>query len=157
PARAVPPRYTVRLVQPPPARASTFPRGMNQSGEVAGYAADEQYSPQALPILVDSQGQLIPLATAADSFNFAIGVNDTGIVVGHSGFDPFIWIGDSGTPLQRAPGFGSGSANDISNAGRICGSMGDSDFIGPRPCVWLDASQPAALLPAVQTGARNGA
>jgi probable HAF family extracellular repeat protein len=144
-AWATPPRYTVRVVEPPPALPSTFPTDINASGAISGYAADEQFSPTAAPIMVTGDGQLIPLASG-DQYNFALGLNDYHYVVGVSTFQPVLWIGDSGTPIPITPGFGSGSAIDINVAARVVGSVGDTDFIGPQHCVWLNTSEPAVIL-----------
>jgi probable HAF family extracellular repeat protein len=81
--------------------------------------------------------------------SFAAAINEQGQVVGHSDifspdmteFHAFIWQDNVMTDLGVLPGEVNSAANDVNEAGQICGSSSHPMDIYPfsevpRPCVW---------------------
>jgi probable HAF family extracellular repeat protein len=143
---AGPPRYTVTLFAPLPGNPFAAPYGLNERGEVVGYAALEPFHPLSVAVHVDEAGNVVGLPAGENSFNFAFGMNDSGAIAGMSERQAAVWRNGVRDLLRVPSGFFSGAAWDVNNAGLFCGNFGDSDLVGPQHCVWTSAASEPQLL-----------
>ena len=146
--QAAPPRFAVRLMEPPDRLEYSAPFGLNDRGEIAGYAAPEPFHPLAAAIRISASGDATVLPAEGDppSYNFAYEITNGGRVVGISDRRACYWVGGERKYLQVPESVFSGAAAAANEAGIICGSYGDSDEIGPRHCVWTALDQPPLTL-----------
>lgn len=158
PARALQsaPRYTAAVFAPPAPHVFATPLDMNAAGIVSLYAADAERSPLAQPFLLDPERGFRPFPGPDSYYIFLLGFEETELFVGRSNQQASTWR--DGVPALLVPpaGFFSGTANDVNGAGRVVGSAGDSDFIGPHPCTWSSPTAPGELLPPLFPEAPSG-
>lgn len=145
-ARAEPPRYEVRLLAAVPSFDVAIPFGLNEEGVVVGYAAPEPFHPEAKGVRGDAASGLSIVETPNENGNFLHSLDESGRIVGESGGVAILWENGRAEPLLVPEGFFSGAARDINNSGLICGSYGDSDFVGPQHCVWPSPGERAVVL-----------
>jgi len=141
------PSFTLTLIDPAPGMDTNSPRAINEAGEIAGVASPEPFHPVSVPVHVAADGTVTVPEVLDVAFNFAQGLNDHGLLVGASNTQAVAWVGGAITPLAPSLGFFSGTAQDADDRGRIVGSVGDSDFVGPHPVQWRSANSPALDLP----------
>ena len=107
----------------------SYATGINDSGQVVGfgYTTDNK---SVLPITWHGT-TMTTLDTFASEPLFggnALGINNTGQIVGGSGFQPALWNGTTLTFLEGAGGFGYGGiVNAINDAGEM---VGGANFSG---------------------------
>ncbi len=145
-AQAPVPLYRVTLFDPLPGMDYAGPLDMNERGAIVGYSAPEPFHPSALPVYIDAAGTVSMPAPPDPTFNFVHGLDERGVLVGSSGQRAWAWL--QGVPHLLEPPFGvySGAAQDANRSGLICGSVGDSDWIGPMHCVWESPTSTARVL-----------
>ncbi len=130
---------------------AAFPSAFNQSGQAAGYAANEVIGQHACFWNNDAAHSIVDLGTyPGDWSSLAWGMNDLGQVAGEShppfGSRPVVWNNDAAhTALELAllPGDNYGSATALNNLGQILGSSAASEpgtwNVGPaRLVIWRD-------------------
>lgn len=150
------PRYRITVFEPLPGMDYAGPLDMNEQGEIAGYSAPEPWHPLALPVRIDEAGNVIMPQPPDPTFNFLHGLNESGILVGSSGQRAYAWVNDAPRLLRPPQGFFSGSAQDVTGRGFVCGSVGDSDWIGPQHCYWPDPLAVARILPGLYPESTTG-
>jgi probable HAF family extracellular repeat protein len=155
-ARVPGPLYKVTLFDPLPGMDYAGPLDMNQRGEIVGYSAPEPYHPSALPVYIDASGNVHMPPPPDPTFNFVHGLDEGGMLVGTSGQRAWAWIHDVPVLLAPPRGVYSGAAQDANQSGLICGSVGDSDWIGPMHCVWASPTNVAKILPGLYSGSVSG-
>src|SRR5262245_18758200 len=74
-------RYRVDLI-PPPFNGVTHPAGLNNLGQVVGYARDNSGGQQAF-VYATGVTQAIP-GVQGESAKYAVGINESGVVVGYT-------------------------------------------------------------------------
>jgi uncharacterized membrane protein len=131
---------------------SVIPWAFNQSGQAAGWAANDIIGQHACFWMNDAKHTIVDLGTyPGDWSSLAWGMNDLGQVVGES-HPPFanraiLWNNDpvhTPTELPLLPGDNMGSASRINNLGHALGWSalsldGTSNNLGPeRPVLWRD-------------------
>jgi probable HAF family extracellular repeat protein len=145
--------YEVHLVQQLAGMPFSAPLGMNESGQVVGYAGDEAFSPFSEPVRVDPPATLTKLTTPSPNYGFARGIVDDGsLIVGEYEFQGAYWQSGAKQTLAAMPGFFSTAAWDVNESGLVVGTFADHDDplppnpVGPRPCYWSTVtSDPASL------------
>ncbi len=140
------PQYHVTVFDPLPGIESAIPLGMSETGEIVGYAAPEPYHPLSVGVRITSEGVVEALDAPNDSYNIGVGVSATGLIVGISGLQAYRWDNGMALPLDPSSGYFSGSGVAVNSSGVICGSVGDSDFIGPQHCYWPTPMAEAVVL-----------
>jgi probable HAF family extracellular repeat protein len=106
----------------------TYGTGLNNLGQVVGYSFPHQRA-----FLWDS-GKLTELDTLGGDSNGALGINDSGQVVGWSTLDPgdlhtahpFLWDGTQGPQDLGTLGGAFSGASAINNAGQVVGAAGNA-------------------------------
>jgi hypothetical protein len=92
-AQAVPPRYTVTVLEAPPGASNCFTHAINASGQVVGYAQLQPFG--AVACAWDTAGHAQPLAGGRD----ALDVNDAGLAVGWTDYAaPCAWVLPNANP-----------------------------------------------------------
>ena len=92
-AQAVPPRYTVTVLEAPPGGSSCFTHAINASGQVVGHAQLQPFG--VVACAWDAAGHALPLANGRD----ALDVNDAGVVVGWTdNAEPCAWVLPNANP-----------------------------------------------------------
>jgi probable HAF family extracellular repeat protein len=133
--------YTITDLGP-----DTFATGVNNLGQVAGYTSDASFSP--LHAFLWDNGTFTDLGTVGGATSQALGINDTGQVVGLSEISPqnhvyhaFLW--DSTNGMQDLGTFGgfSSAATAINNSGQMVGYVTNGQAV-----LWSDG-QMIALSP----------
>lgn len=150
--------YRSALVLPTLGRRALVPHAIAAGGSVAGYVADSEHAPDAVAVRVDS-GMVQNLVVPGDEAGFAFGMQPSGtLVAGEYDRRPRAWGVGTGQPLAVPPGYFSGIACALNNAGLIVGSFADYDAAippepeGSRPCAWANLNAPAAPLATTAAG-----
>jgi uncharacterized membrane protein len=162
-ADAGPTLYDVHLVTQLAGKPFSAPLGMNESGQVVGYAGDEAWSPFSEPVRVDPPATLVQLSTPSPNYGFARDiVNDGSVIVGEYEFEGAVWSKGVLSKLAPVDGWFSTSGWGITEAGLVVGTYADHDDalppnpVGPRPCYWPTVTaEPVPL--ATLDGEANGA
>lgn len=155
--------YELHLVTQLPGKPFSAPLGMNESGQVVGYAGDEAWSPFSEPVRVDPPATLVQLSTPSPNYGFARDiVNDGSVIVGEYEFQGAVWTKGVLSKLGPVAGWFSTSGWGITEAGLVVGTYADHDDalppnpVGPRPCYWPSVTADPVPL-ATLDGEANGA
>lgn len=103
--------------------ASSYPRGINASGQVAGNA---QTASGAHYAFLYSNGTMTNLGTLGGPYSDALNINDSGQVVGNANTSggknhAFLYSNGTMTDLGTFPGGSSSAACDVNASGQVCG------------------------------------
>jgi probable HAF family extracellular repeat protein len=113
---------------------------VNDAGQVVGYTENQYYQPLRAFLWTPAQprgttGTVQDLGTLGGSTAMAKAINNSGHVVGNTGTGPFLWTQSGGMQsLGLAPGWTSGSAQDINESGQVAGMV--QTEVGQRAAIW---------------------
>jgi probable HAF family extracellular repeat protein len=150
------PRYRITVFDPLPGMDYAGPLDMNERGEIVGYSAPEPFHPLALPVHVDEDGNVTMPQPPDPTFNFVHGLNESAVLVGTSGQRAYAWVQGEPRLLRLPQAIFSGAAQDVTARGLVCGSVGDSDWIGPQHCYWPTPTAVARILPGLFAQSTTG-
>jgi probable HAF family extracellular repeat protein len=112
--------------------ALSFAYGVNDAGQVVGWASTNDQFLDEHAFLWDSQNGLQDLGTLGGAESFAYGINSSGLVVGGSyleiGAHAFVWDSTSGMRDIGSNGVGSG-ARGVNDLGQIVGAANGHAFL----------------------------
>ena len=149
PVQAGPPLYRAEVFPQLPGHNSAMPQGMNEAGEIVGYAGMEPGDPSSVAVMTQGAA-LVELVTGNDQWDRAQGINDTSMVVGMSLFTPFKWDKGVGSSLPVPIGYYSGVAWDVNDSNVACGNL-INDLIGfDLPVYWPTPNSEAVMLPGIK-------
>jgi hypothetical protein len=157
----LPESYTVAVTVPAGGALFMVPLGMNEAGQVVGYAAGEAWDPLSRPVRI-AGGQAVVLDVPEANYGFANGISSAGLVAGTFQWQPQVWDSEGRHPLAVPEGWFSGVAYGATATGVIAGSYADYDDalppnpVGPRPCYWPSASATPQGLALLEQDRPNG-
>jgi probable HAF family extracellular repeat protein len=117
---------------------------INDHEQIVGWSSEYQYARPRAVLWQD--GQPIDITPAGFEECRAQGINKRGDIVGHCHGLPGVWRDGTFTLLPTLPGFPSGVAFDVNDAGVIVGTVG-SGTGGSIPVRWADGTVTALGMP----------
>jgi probable HAF family extracellular repeat protein len=141
PADAAGTKYTIKDLGTLPGSAKSYAHGVNDSGQVVGYAGTENGEGEIHAFLY-SDGQMQDLSTLLPGGrnSIATGINNSGQVVGHAGIDgpprASWYSGGQIQDLGTLPDGGGSFAWGVNDSGRVVGVSEDREGWGRHAFVY---------------------
>ncbi len=140
------PDYSLYVFPPHERFPSVFATGMNERGELVGYAGEVEFDSLAIPVVSARDGGIREIESPTDSLNYPLDIQGRGVAIGVSGQSPYAWINGVAQPLLLRAGYAHGNAVAVSSSGVIVGSLTNDLFGTDFHVYWPRAGAEPHLL-----------